>query len=60
MKYLIMVKRLYVRNNVIFCSFLIIYTYLLLESGEDMEKIDIIKSITERTGGKMNMRRKDV
>ncbi len=26
-------------------------TYSLIESGEEMEKIDIIKSITERTGG---------
>ena len=46
-----MVKKLYIRNYVFFCSFLIFYTYLLLESGEDMDKIDIIKSITERTGG---------
>ena len=44
-----MVKRLYFRIK--YCSFFLLNSYLLLESGEDMEKIDIIKSITERTGG---------
>jgi stage IV sporulation protein A len=29
----------------------VVNTYSLIESGEEMEKIDIIKSITERTGG---------